>query len=457
MHPLERITRIPVADAHTHIHRSKSAIHLIAQARRTLVQPLIVCATSEADFDDVTSLASTTSDIVPNFGVHPWWATTASLSLSDNLEARLEASPNAACGEIGLDASPRGILASPFEQQVKVFKSQLRIASKLKRPISVHCVQAYGPFLDAISECEQEQEGTVLNGVLMHSFAGTCGFAHQLITQRGKGGKGDAAPYLLFSFNGGVVSSASNAFDELRDTKQLQSGVSDLSSTERQLPEKKKVFRLRGLSKDSLKVLQRLPHSHLCFETDTPDQPFLHHVSNDYLSWCRKVFEKDIEEEEAENDDLGVSAEVESTCTISCCDDETIKRLQDQEQHSTSSSVENRLPVEEGSLEHYREKEKLAKENRPVLVRHVLRAAAILRYSYGSRAAGLPLQQKPGALAADEVERKSMCPSDGLAFLSVEPESLPPHVITGLRKEYTELCISSTNNVKSMFQWMSRE
>jgi len=434
-----------------------------------LVQPLILCSTSETDFDDVAALASLSEFIVPNFGLHPWWASTASPTLSEHLESRLKQSPGAGCGEIGLDASPRGILASPFEQQVKVFKTQLTIASKLQRPISVHCVQAYGPFLEALSE--SERNGEFLSGVLMHSFAGTCGFANQLIAQRGEGRggggkeKGGLSP-LLFSFNGGVVSSASNAFDELRSKKDLSSSSSSLKQNE-----EKKVFRARGLSKDSLKVLQRLSHSHLCFETDTPDQPFLHHVSPTYLSWCRRVFGGNVDEEEAEDDDLGVTAEKESSCSISCCNDEPQQFQHSHDESTTTSTTTTTTTATtttksttttsssagEGSLELYREKEKSAKENRPVLVRHVLRAAAILRYSYGSRSCGLPLQMKPGALAAEEVERKSTCPSDGLAFLTIEPESLPLDITIGLRREYEELCVSSTNNVKAMFQWATKE
>lgn len=457
--------RLPVTDAHTHIHRSASALLLIAQARRSLVQPLILCSTSETDFDDVAALSSCSEFIVPNFGVHPWWASTASPTLSEHLESRLIQSPGAGCGEIGLDASPRGILASPFEQQVNVFKAQLKIASKLQRPISVHCVQAYGPFLEALSE--SEGNGEFLSGILMHSFAGTCGFANQLIAQRGEGrggkekggGEGGLSP-LLFSFNGGVVSSASNAFDELRSKKDLSSSSSSSKTTKQD--EEKKVFRARGLSKDSLKVLQRLSHSHLCFETDTPDQPFLHHVSPSYLSWCRIVFGGEIDEEEAEDDDLGVTAEKESSCSILCCNDEPLQLQPSHDETATSTSATSTTSATsssagEGSLELYREKEKLAKENRPVLVRHVLRAAAILRYSYGSRSSGLPLQIKPGALAAEEVERKSTCPSDGLAFLAKEPESLPLDITMGLRREYEELCVSSTNNVKAMFQWAPKE
>jgi len=462
---MHRLPISTVADAHSHIHRSKSALAMISQARRAFVSPLIVCSTSLSDWEDVSTLSSSFPDlIIPNYGVHPWWSSTVtSISiLSELLETKLLSSPEASCGEIGLDMSPRGLNASSFEQQLLVFKAQLKVALKLKRSISIHCVQAYGPFLTAIIELEKEDGVSNSTGILMHSFAGTCGFANQLLTQR----KTSNSP-LLFSFNGNCVASAANIYDELQTYS--RSSLTTTLSIPLPLPEPipesltPKVFKARGLSKDSLKVLQRLPLSHLCFETDSPDQPFLHHISSGYLNWCREIFGKDIDIEKEEDDELGLKAEKVSTCCSASRDEGVVAETETIElEKSTTETImitektdvvskQRRTLVGDGSgsLQDYLKREQESKENRPVLVRHVLRAAAILRFSYGSQIDGLPLQQKPGKALLEDIERKSLAP--GLDFLSLEPETVPDSIKEGLINEYNLLKTAATKNVKEMF------
>jgi hypothetical protein len=228
-----------------------------------------------------------------------------------------------------------------------------------------------------------------------------------------------------------------------------------------------KVFKARGLSKDSLKVLQRLPLSHICFETDSPDQPFLHHVSLGYLNWCKEVFGKDSDIEKEEDDELGLESETVSTCCTAASVEEGVESEKFEEEEMEKSTMETEtikitektddVPIKRrtlvgdgsGSLQDYLRREQGSKENRPVLVRHVLRAVAILRYSYGSRIDGLPLQQKQGSGAIEDIERKSLAP--GLHFLSLEPETVPTSVKEGLRKEYSLLNEAAARNVKEMF------
>jgi Tat protein secretion system quality control protein TatD with DNase activity len=470
---MHRLPISTVADAHSHIHRSKSALAMIAQARRAFVSPLIVCSTSYSDWEDVSTLSSSFSDlIIPNYGVHPWWSSTVtSISiLSELLETKLLSSPEASCGEIGLDMSPRGLNASSLEQQLLVFKAQLKIAFKLKRPISIHCVQAYGPLISAIIDEEKEHGVSNSTGILMHSFAGTCGFANQLLTQR------KTSP-ILFSFNGNCVASAANIYDELQQTTRSRSSLTTSLSLSLPVPindtsTQAKVFKARGLSKDSIKVLQRLPQSHVCFETDSPDQPFLHHISSGYFKWCREIFGKDIDIEKEEDDDLGLEAEKVSTCcsatasgdegVVTETETETIEmeKMKEIEKSSTETIqiTEKRDVYKQkrtlvgdgsGSLQDYLKREQESKENRPVLVRHVLRAAAILRYSYGSRIDGLPLQQKPGKALVEDSERKSLAP--GLDFLALEPETVPSSIKEGLINEYNLLKKAATRNVMEMF------
>ena len=148
-------------------------------------------------------------DIIPQFGVHPWWLDTVEQEGDDGveraagwvgtLERMLERYPGAGVGECGLDKmclrTPQGHASSmtgcggpgegvssihnaavaasamsaashshsdgttkyrtmdvprSFDTQLKVFEMHIDIAERMKRPITVHCVRAYGALLEVL-------------------------------------------------------------------------------------------------------------------------------------------------------------------------------------------------------------------------------------------------------------------------------------------------------------------
>jgi len=127
--------------------------------------------------------------ILPCLGVHPWflheldeddWAMVSSSSSSEcdtsasenrgsqirivsaipkwiaNLEDFLLEYPHVPVGEIGLDNfhfDPNTKeLTTPMERQVEAFRYQLQLATKHRRPVSVHCVRAMGKIMDTLEE-----------------------------------------------------------------------------------------------------------------------------------------------------------------------------------------------------------------------------------------------------------------------------------------------------------------
>jgi Tat protein secretion system quality control protein TatD with DNase activity len=114
--------------------------------------------------------------LVPAFGIHPWWAHEA--ALAPDWEARLcallEAHPAAAVGEIGLDKCH----SSDWAQQLDVFERQLDIAARFQRPVSVHCVRAFGPMLTSFSKRKPE---LMPPAVILHGFTGSVDFAQSLL------------------------------------------------------------------------------------------------------------------------------------------------------------------------------------------------------------------------------------------------------------------------------------
>ncbi|KAJ8434907.1 hypothetical protein Cgig2_003346 [Carnegiea gigantea] len=104
--------------------------------------------------------------VVPCFGVHPWYVTERSPDWFRT--------PYAAGGEIGLDKGSRG-REIDFNVQVEVFKQQLELARELRRPASVHCVRAFGDFLDVMKAME-----SFPYGVILHSFFGSAEMVPEL-------------------------------------------------------------------------------------------------------------------------------------------------------------------------------------------------------------------------------------------------------------------------------------
>ncbi|XP_057969944.1 uncharacterized protein LOC131159228 isoform X2 [Malania oleifera] len=69
--------------------------------------------------------------------------------------------------EIGLDKGSHGRNID-FMDQVEVFQRQLELAKELQRPVSIHCVRAFGDLLQIM-----QRMGPFPAGVILHSFLGS--------------------------------------------------------------------------------------------------------------------------------------------------------------------------------------------------------------------------------------------------------------------------------------------
>ena len=106
---------------------------------------------------------------LPSFGLHPWFLSTRSATWLDRLEAALVAQPRAAVGEVGLHFSascPAGA-----DEQASVLGSQLQLAARLRRPVSVHCVGP-GAAQRLCSELQKAAPAGGFEGLLVHGFSG---------------------------------------------------------------------------------------------------------------------------------------------------------------------------------------------------------------------------------------------------------------------------------------------
>ena len=99
----------------------------------------------------------------PSAGIHPWPAASGLIDAAALRSADL-------IGEIGLD------YACKVDRNVQehLFREQLSIAQRLRKPVVVHCVSAFEPMMKILSEYQ-------LRAVIFHGFIGAAQQAEQAI------------------------------------------------------------------------------------------------------------------------------------------------------------------------------------------------------------------------------------------------------------------------------------
>jgi len=163
-------------DSHCHLQdlRFEGDVTVIMErSRQEGISQMLCCGTKPSDWSAVEQFASKYSEIIPAFGIHPWYVDEVGGEWKDLLRRYLGSNPNAAVGEIGLDfvVSPRR-----DDLQVEIFLDQMRVAKEFSRPVSVHCVRAWGRLLEVL-----EHIGEEMHGMVIHSFSGSPEIARQLL------------------------------------------------------------------------------------------------------------------------------------------------------------------------------------------------------------------------------------------------------------------------------------
>ena len=97
---------------------------------------------------------------VMSYGVHPWYCDEWCPEAEDRLIGILESDPDAHVGEIGLD-SKRGTVG----EQAPAFESQLSIASRMDRIVSIHDIGCEERVLKALRASSGPR------GVILHSYS----------------------------------------------------------------------------------------------------------------------------------------------------------------------------------------------------------------------------------------------------------------------------------------------
>lgn len=140
---------MPYYDAHLHLQLLPEIPEsdALAEYRNAGIRKMVVNGCTEQDWESVATLAQD-SLIRPAYGLHPWYIADRSDAWFEQLIERLDRSPDALIGEIGLDKWVR----TPFlKEQIPVFKKQLDLAIERGIPPTIHCLQAWGTLLEILS------------------------------------------------------------------------------------------------------------------------------------------------------------------------------------------------------------------------------------------------------------------------------------------------------------------
>ncbi|RPJ61753.1 MAG: TatD family deoxyribonuclease [Acidobacteria bacterium] len=155
-----------LVDSHLHLQDPvfiPDFADVLTRAREAGVKLMICNSTSEKDWDRVRELAEQVPEILPCFGIHPWYLGDRGAGWQDRLSGLLEAVPSA-IGEAGLD---RWYEDRDEKQQEEVFRDQLELARHHRRPIMVHCLKAWG-WLERVLE----EAGVLPAGFVLHAYGG---------------------------------------------------------------------------------------------------------------------------------------------------------------------------------------------------------------------------------------------------------------------------------------------
>jgi TatD DNase family protein len=124
----------------------------------------VVNGTSELDWPAVAEFSRSFAWIQPSFGLHPWKVGAESPEWAATLRSFLLCHPSAGVGEVGLD---RWIEPHDLPKQCAVLRTQVLLASELERPLTLHCLKAWGALAELLSDTPLPSRG-----FLLHAYGG---------------------------------------------------------------------------------------------------------------------------------------------------------------------------------------------------------------------------------------------------------------------------------------------
>jgi TatD DNase family protein len=154
-------------DAHNHLQDERLdpwREEVAAAVPSSGIGEMIVNGSCEEDWPQVAELARRHAWVRPAFGLHPWYVKDRGPEWLEKLREHLVAHPRAVVGETGLD---RWIENPDVEAQLACFRAQVALAVELDRPITIHCLRAFGMLEEVLRSMKLPRRG-----FLLHSYGG---------------------------------------------------------------------------------------------------------------------------------------------------------------------------------------------------------------------------------------------------------------------------------------------
>ena len=104
-------------------------------------------------------------------GLHPWYINENADVLLKEVEKLSGCENVVAIGEAGLDK----LCETDFSTQIEVFKAQIQIAEKARKPLIIHCVKAYQEIFAIKKELQ------IKVSMIFHGFRGKPALAEQIL------------------------------------------------------------------------------------------------------------------------------------------------------------------------------------------------------------------------------------------------------------------------------------
>lgn len=157
-------------DTHIHLqdYKTKDIKNVINNAMKNDVGCFVNASAYPTDWIKVEKLAALYKQLIPAFGIHPWYVDKAPLDWAANLEKMLIKVPKAWVGECGID----NIKNHDIEKQTELFKIQAKLANIYKRPLIIHAVKADNIFNQMFDLLPKK--------TIFHSFTGSIEWGREL-------------------------------------------------------------------------------------------------------------------------------------------------------------------------------------------------------------------------------------------------------------------------------------
>ncbi|KRL06190.1 TatD family hydrolase [Liquorilactobacillus oeni] len=165
-----------IFDSHTHINAPEfndDIPDVIFRARALDVTAMLVIGYDDASTQKMEELVSNFPEIYGAVGCHPEDAAKYDQKLAAKFKKAFQNSKIRVLGEIGLDYHCN----VAHSLQKKIFEQQLKLARKLKVPVSIHNRDAFADVYQLLRDNKVWE-----NGAIMHSFNGDAQWAEKFLS-----------------------------------------------------------------------------------------------------------------------------------------------------------------------------------------------------------------------------------------------------------------------------------